>query len=192
MFTSRAEYRLHLRADNADQRLSDKAITLGLLGGVRADLYRRRRAALAKGRALLDVARASPAQLLRQGLGVRQDGVTRSAFEWLRFPEMAWHDAQRVWPELAVLPTDHADQLHTDARYAVYLERQSGEIEAFRRDEALRLPSDFNFAAVGGLSNEMIDRLDRARPDSLGAAARVAGVTPAALTALLRHVKRAA
>lgn len=192
MFTSRAEYRLHLRADNADQRLSEKAITLGLLAGDRACVYRERSAALAKGRALLDSARASPAQLQRQGLAVRQDGVPRSAFEWLRFPEVAWQDAERLWPELGGIAADQAEQLHTDARYAVYLERQCGEIDAFRRDEALRLPHDLDYARVGGLSNEMIDRLNRARPDSLGAAARMAGVTPAALMALLRHVKRAA
>ena len=192
MFTSRAEYRLHLRADNADQRLSEKAIGLGLLGGERARLYRERAEALARGKALLETAQASPAHLQRSGLAVRQDGVTRSAFEWLRFPDIAWSDAMAVWPELAEIAAPHAEQLHTDARYAVYLERQSGEIEAFRRDEALRLPYELDYSAIGGLSNEMIDRLNRARPDSLGAAARVAGVTPAALTALLRHVKRAA
>ena len=192
MFTSRAEYRLHLRADNADQRLSEKAIGLGLLGGERARLYRERAEALARGKALLETAQASPAHLQRSGLAVRQDGVTRSAFEWLRFPDIAWSDAMAVWPELTEIAAPHAEQLHTDARYAVYLERQSGEIEAFRRDEALRLPYELDYSAIGGLSNEMIDRLNRARPDSLGAAARVAGVTPAALTALLRHVKRAA
>jgi len=192
MFTSRAEYRLHLRADNADQRLSEKAIALGLLSGDRARLFRERTEALAKGRALLDTVQASPARLQRHGLNVRQDGVARSAFEWLRFPEVTWADAVAIWPEVTDIPEAYAEQLHTDARYAVYLERQSDEIDAFRRDEALRLPSDFDYKVVGGLSNEMIDRLNRARPDSLGAAARVAGVTPAALTALLRHVKRAA
>lgn len=192
MFTSRAEYRLHLRADNADQRLSEKAVALGLLGGDRARRYHERTETLAKGRALLETARASPAQLQRAGLAVRQDGVARSAFEWLRFPDIAWDDAVAVWPELSGIAEAHAEQLHTDARYAVYLERQSDEIDAFRRDEALRLPYDLDYSAIGGLSNEMIDRLKRARPDSLGAAARVAGVTPAALTALLRHVKRAA
>ncbi len=110
----------------------------------------------------------------------------------LRFPEVAWADAEAVWPELTGIAPRYAEQLHTDARYAVYLERQSVEIDAFRRDEALCLPHDLDYSGVGGLSNEMIDRLNRARPDSLGAAARVAGVTPAALTALLRHVKRAA
>ncbi|MBB4633068.1 tRNA uridine 5-carboxymethylaminomethyl modification enzyme [Sphingosinicella soli] len=192
MFTSRAEYRLHLRADNADQRISEKAISLGLLSGERAQLYRDRAEALAKGRALLDEARASPASLLKQGLLVRQDGVARTAFEWLRFPEVNWESAKAAWPALADIAPDHAEQLHTDARYAVYLERQSKEIDAFRRDEALRLPGDLDYSAIGGLSNEMIDRLNRARPDSLGAAARVVGVTPAALSALLRHVKRAA
>lgn len=141
---------------------------------------------------MLEASRASPAQLQRSGLSVRQDGVTRSAFEWLRFPDVSWSNAVSVWPELSEIPDAYVEQLHTDARYAVYLERQSDEIDAFRRDEALRLPSDLDYGAVGGLSNEMIDRLNRARPDSLGAAARVAGVTPAALTALLRHVKRAA
>jgi tRNA uridine 5-carboxymethylaminomethyl modification enzyme len=191
MFTSRAEYRLHLRADNADQRLTPKAIALGLVAGDKARVFAERLAALDAGRSLLD-ATATPAALRKAGLAVRQDGVARTAFEWLRFAEVDWVAATTVWPALATIRADIARQLAVDARYAVYLERQAHDIAAFRADEALRLPADIDYASVGGLSTEMVERLERARPASLGAAARVAGVTPAALSALLRHVKRAA
>lgn len=192
MFTSRAEFRLHLRADNADQRLSGKAVALGLLGGARADAAKERAGRLSAGRAALNSAKATPATIARAGHDVRQDGVKRSAFDWLRFPELDWTDALSLWPDLSAVDDDIAEQLVVDARYAVYLDRQAADMASFRRDEALRLPADVDFTVIGGLSNEMIDRLQRARPESLGAASRVAGVTPAALTALLRYVRRAA
>lgn len=192
MFTSRAEYRLHLRADNADQRLTGKAIRLGLVAGDVAALHENRMAAFRDGRSALETATATPAKLARCGVDVCQDGVTRSAFEWLRFPDVDWNAVTRVWPELDTFDPAMVETLTTDARYAVYLDRQAGEIASFRRDESLLLPGDLDYALIGGLSNEMVERLNRAKPPSLGAASRVGGVTPAALSALLRHVRRAA
>jgi tRNA uridine 5-carboxymethylaminomethyl modification enzyme len=157
-----------------------------------ADAFDRRMQALVRGRALLDNSRASPNELARLGAAVRRDGIVRTAFEWLRFPEVDWPTAATLWPALGSLDADIAEQLHVDARYAIYLDRQAEDVAAFRRDETLGLPDALDYSRIAGLSNEMVERLNRARPATLGAAARVAGVTPAALTALLRHVRRAA
>ena len=192
MFTSRAEYRLRLRADNADQRLTGRGLALGCIGAERARVFGARSAQLAEARRLANTASASPAALARAGLAVRQDGVVRSAFEWMRFPEIGWRRAAELWPELQKVPDDIAEAVETDARYAAYLDRQDDDVASFRRDEALQLPATLDFAAIGGLSTEMVERLSRARPATLGQAARVAGVTPSALTALLVHVRRAA
>lgn len=192
MFTSRAEYRLRLRADNADRRLTGRGLALGCVGPERARLFATRAAQLDAARAMADGATASPAALARAGVSVRQDGVVRSAFEWMRFPEIGWRRAAELWPELQKVPADIAEAVETDARYSAYLERQDEDVDAFRRDEALQLPAGLDFSAIGGLSNEMVERLSRARPATLGQAARVAGVTPSALTALLVHVRRAA
>ena len=192
MFTSRAEYRLRLRADNADRRLTGRGLALGCVGSDRARAFAERSAQLDEARRLADAATASPATLARAGLGVRQDGVVRSAFEWMRFPEIGWRRAAELWPELQQVPSQIAEAVETDARYAAYIERQDGDVDAFRRDESLLLPIDLDFTSIGGLSNEMVERLSRARPATLGQAARVAGVTPSALSALLVHVRRAA
>ena len=192
MFTSRAEYRLRLRADNADLRLTGKGIALGCVGQARELVLNRRVNELARGRALLDAAQASPNALAKLGLAVGQDGIVRNAFEWLRFPDVSWAKAMDVWPQLAAIAAPIAETLVTDARYAHYLVRQDVDVASFQRDEGLHLPSDLDYARISSLSQEMKERLGMARPSTLGAAARVAGVTPAALTALLAHVRRAA
>jgi tRNA uridine 5-carboxymethylaminomethyl modification enzyme len=192
MFTSRAEYRLRLRADNADLRLTGRGIDLGCVGAERGALFAARRQNVDTALSALHAAIASPSALRAQGIDVRQDGIVRSAFEWLRFPDLDWDCACRVWPQLASIDSATAETVATDAAYATYLARQDDDVAAFRRDEALALPADLDFAAIAGLSNEMVERLGRARPANLGAAARVAGVTPSALTALLAHVRRAA
>lgn len=192
MFTSRAEYRLRLRADNADQRLTPRGLALGCVGHERAEVFRKHKAQLDQARSLAQQLKATPAALAKAGLPVRQDGVVRSAFEWMRFPEIGWSRAVELWPELREVPTAVAEIVETDARYAAYLERQDADVESFRRDEALSLPADLDFSGIAGLSNEMVERLSQARPTTLGQAARVAGVTPSALTALLVHVRRAA
>ena len=190
MFTSRAEYRLTLRADNADQRLTPKGLAVGCVAAERAARYRAKAAALEAGRALVRRLSATPTQLQRRGIPVNLDGVPRSAAALLAYPDFDLARLAGMWPDLAGLRPDVAEQLEIEARYAGYLERQEADIRAFRRDESLELPEDIDYAAIGSLSTEVRSKLERARPATLGAAARISGVTPAAITALLRHVRR--
>ncbi len=191
MFTSRAEYRLNLRADNADQRLTDKGIAIGCVGPSRAKAFAAKSAALRTARGLVQNLRASPTELRRHGLQVSRDGVRRTAAELLAHPGIDVQRLRPIWPELNGFAPEIAAQLEIEARYAAYLVRQSADIRAFRRDEALGLPADLDYGRIGGLSNEARERLNTAQPATLGAAARISGVTPAALTALLAYVKGA-
>ena len=190
MFTSRAEYRLTLRADNADQRLTPIGLGVGAVGPARARAFAAKLAALDAARRQAGELRLSPSALGRQGISVNADGVLRSAAELLAYPGIDVARLALVWPELRGLAPDVAEQLEIDARYAGYLERQTRDIAAFRRDEALFLPETLDYAAVGSLSAEIRGKLAAARPATLGAAARISGVTPAALVALLQFVKR--
>ena len=190
MFTSRAEYRLILRADNADQRLTPAGVRLGAVGAARAAAFAAKTAALEEARRMLAERRMTPPQLRRRGISVNADGIARSAAELLAFPGVDLKRLAAIWPELAAIRPEIAEQAEIDALYAGYLERQERDIAAYRRDEALLLPADLDYRTVGSLSAELREKLDRARPATLGAAARISGVTPAALTALLRHVKR--
>ena len=190
MFTSRAEYRLLLRADNADLRLTAKGLEVGTVGGVRARAFAAKVEALDHGRTLMEGLEATPDALRAQGIAVNRDGVRRSAFDLLRQPEVEWAQLVALWPDLAALPPPIAEQLEIEGRYAGYLKRQEQDIAGFRRDEGLALPADLDFAAVGGLSTEIRTKLTQARPATLGAAGRIPGVTPAALVALLAHVKK--
>ncbi|MEX2642184.1 MAG: tRNA uridine-5-carboxymethylaminomethyl(34) synthesis enzyme MnmG [Acetobacterales bacterium] len=190
MFTSRAEYRLTLRADNADQRLTGRGIDAGSVTAVRAGHYRERQAALAAGRSLLEAMRASPNRLADHGLAVNRDGVVRSAYALLAYPDISLQRLAVLWPEISGLEPPIARQLEIEGRYAGYLARQTADIEAFRKDEALQIPEGLDLAAVAGLSAEVREKLGRVRPGTLGAAARIPGITPAALTALLAHVRR--
>jgi len=192
MFTSRAEYRLVLRADNADQRLTPIGVRLGCVGAGRAERFAAKVAALGEARRQLAQFRMTPPALKRQGIAVNEDGISRSASELLAYPGIDLARLTVIWPGLAGLEPDVAEQVEIDARYAGYLERQERDIAAFRRDEALLLPPDLDYATVGSLSREILDKLAVARPTTLGAAARISGVTPAALVALLKHVRRRA
>jgi len=189
MFTSRAEYRLRLRADNADQRLTGRGLAVGAVGSRRAAHFAAKMEALERARDLVRGCQATPNELARHGFAVNQDGVRRSVHELLRYPELSLERLAAIWPDLAALPPAIAEQIEIDARYAGYLERQEADVVAFRKDEALALPDDLDYAAIGSLSTEVRTKLARARPATLGAAARIQGVTPAALIALLRHVK---
>ncbi len=191
MFTSRAEYRLILRADNADQRLTGKGVALGCVGAARRQAFAVKTEALAAGRDLLNTLSATPTELRGRGFNVNLDGVRRSAFALLRYPDISWQQIAALWPDLAGLRSDVAEQLEIEGRYAGYLDRQSSDIAAFRRDEALALPADLDYAGIGSLSTEVRLKLETARPATLGAASRIPGVTPAAVTALLAYVKRA-
>ena len=190
MFTSRAEYRLSLRADNADQRLTPIGIRLGCVGPERARVFNAKRSALDEARERLQGLRLSPSRLKSHGIEIAQDGVTRSALELLRFPQVSLEVLKGIYPELADITPDIADQLQIDGHYSAYLARQEADIAAFRRDEALKLDVDFDYAGVPGLSNEVVQRLGQIQPATLGQAARIEGVTPAALTAILAGVKK--
>ncbi|WP_417459418.1 tRNA uridine-5-carboxymethylaminomethyl(34) synthesis enzyme MnmG [Kordiimonas sp.] len=191
MFTSRAEYRLLLRADNADQRLTGKGIAVGLVGDERADAYSLKKAALDAGHATLKSLSLTPNEAAKVGIQINQDGVRRDGEALLAFSTIDFARLKEVWPDtLGTVEPTIARQLEIDAMYAGYLERQAQDVAAFRKDEALEIPDDLDFDTVNGLSNEMRQKFTEARPATLGAAARIAGVTPAALTLLLAHVKK--
>ncbi|HEY3918449.1 MAG TPA: tRNA uridine-5-carboxymethylaminomethyl(34) synthesis enzyme MnmG [Stellaceae bacterium] len=190
MFTSRAEYRLMLRADNADQRLTPLGLALGCVSSAREQAFAAKSRALTEARAQIQALRLTPQQLRAQGLAVNADGIARSAADLLRHPDLSWGRIVAIWPELKPISPDIAEQLEIDGRYAGYLDRQEAEIHAFRRDENLVLPRDLDYTAVGSLSTEVRQKLSEARPANLGAASRISGVTPAALVALLRYVRR--
>ncbi|GJD33571.1 tRNA uridine-5-carboxymethylaminomethyl(34) synthesis enzyme MnmG [Methylobacterium aerolatum] len=190
MFTSRSEYRLSLRVDNADERLTGKGLALGVVGARRADHFARSQRDLSEVRARLDALSLTPSQAAAHGIALNRDGIRRSAFQLLSYSDIDWQRLSAVWPELAAIPPRLADRLQTDATYAVYLDRQQADIAAFRRDEAVRLPEGLDYAGISGLSNEMRAKLETVRPGTLGQAARIEGVTPAALTLLAAHAKR--
>lgn len=189
MFTSRAEYRLTLRADNADQRLTPLGEKLGCIGSERSRVYRLKLRALTSLREKVQSLQVSPSVLARHGFDIAQDGVARSAMRLLAHPHIDFDRLACVWPELEQVDEAIAEQIEIEGRYAAYLERQNADIEAFRRDEDLLLPPGLDFDGISGLSNEVKEKLTQARPATLGAAARISGVTPAAITILLRHVR---
>lgn len=190
MFTSRAEYRLTLRADNADQRLTGLGIAAGVVGGARAEAFTAKMAALDGARAVCGALRASPSELNRKGLKINQDGVSRSAADLLTYPDVDMARLAEIWPELGAFEPHIREQMEIEAQYAGYLGRQESDIRAFRKDEGLTLPAEIDYARVLGLSHEVRQKLAAARPATLGQAARVDGVTPAALTTLMIHVKQ--
>ncbi|NCT41753.1 MAG: tRNA uridine-5-carboxymethylaminomethyl(34) synthesis enzyme MnmG [Alphaproteobacteria bacterium] len=190
MFTSRAEYRLRLRADNADQRLTERGIEIGCVGDERLEAWRDKAERLSAGRALAGRLIATPNELEAHGIGVSKDGVRRNVSDLLAYPDIDWEQLQAVWPELESIGPVVREQIECDALYAGYMDRHDADIAAFRKDETLQLPVDFDYAQVGSLSNEVRQKLEMARPETLGAASRIPGVTPAAVVALLRHVKR--
>jgi tRNA uridine 5-carboxymethylaminomethyl modification enzyme len=190
MFTSRAEYRLTLRADNADQRLTDKGIALGCIGSERARQHRTKMAGLEAARAMARSLTVTPSVAARHGVALRKDGQWRSAFELLSYPDIELADLSRIWPQLGALDRKIADQLEVDAKYEVYLSRQAADVESYRRDEGLVLGEDLDFTALPGLSNEVRHKLQTHRPRTIGQAGRIDGVTPAALTLLVAHIRR--
>src|SRR3954453_22638417 len=191
MFTSRAEYRLTLRADNADQRLTQKGIGLGCVGSARTVHHCAKMDALNAARTLSKSLTITPNEAIKHGLSLNRDGQRRSAFELMAYPDIGWSQVRPIWPELAAIDPVIATHLEIDAKYDVYLERQSADVEAFRRDEGMVL-SDVDYQQVPGLSNEVRAKLEKARPFTVGQAGRIDGMTPAALGILAAYLRREA
>jgi len=191
MFTSRAEYRLILRADNADQRLTPMAKELGVIDVSRETFFENKINELERARALGAQLSKTPNELKAHGLKVNEDGVRRTVLDLLAYPNIGFSDLLTIFPEFEDLPHYAREALETEALYSGYLERQAREIAAFKRDEGLRLPDQIDYKSIGGISNEVREKLETARPATLGQAGRIEGVTPGALTALLAHLKRA-
>lgn len=192
MFTSRAEFRLSLRADNADIRLTPVGEHFGLVSMSRTNMFHVKRKSQSEAVALAKSLAFSPNILRKKGLRVNADGVARSVYDLLAYPDIKWSDLVPLWPELAHLTREQKDFVETEATYAAYIERQKSDVAAFRRDEGLRIPDSLDYAAIGSLSNEARSKLTQARPATLGQAARIEGITPGALTALFAAIKRAA
>ncbi len=191
MFTSRAEYRLLLRADNADQRLTPLGEKIGAVKGLRSKVFADKLETLKKADALAATLSATPNVLAKHGLKVSTDGVRRSVTDLLAYPDISFDDLITVWPDLSSLPNFAREHLETEALYSGYIERQARDIAAFQRDEGLRVPANIDYAGIGGISNEVRDKLKTVQPATLGQAARIEGVTPGALTALLAYIKKA-
>ncbi|WP_065755600.1 tRNA uridine-5-carboxymethylaminomethyl(34) synthesis enzyme MnmG [Bradyrhizobium paxllaeri] len=191
MFTSRAEYRLTLRADNADQRLTDKGIALGCVGQARSERHREKMAALEAAKTLARSLAITPNEAAKHGLALNRDGHRRSAFELLAYPEVEWTTLCSIWPELSAIDPSIAVHLEIDAKYDVYLKRQTADVDAFRRDEGLVL-AGIDYADVSGLSNEARSKLQAAQPRTVGQAGRLDGLTPAALGILAAYLRREA
>ena len=191
MFTSRAEYRLTLRAENADQRLTDKGIALGCVGRARSIRHGAKMSALNDAKALAKSLNITPNEAGKHGLALNRDGQRRSAFELLAYPEIGWTEVQGIWPELSAIDPAIAVHLEIDAKYDVYLKRQTADVDAFRRDEGLVL-TDIDYSLVPGLSNEARAKLETARPRTVGQAGLIDAMTPAALGILAAYLRREA
>jgi tRNA uridine 5-carboxymethylaminomethyl modification enzyme len=191
MFTSRAEYRLSLRADNADQRLTARGVALGCVGAERAGRFEAKRVALDAARAWASSVSITPSEGDRFGLVLNRDGQRRSAFDLLAYPHLGWSDITRIWPESAEISAGIGEQVEIDAKYAVYLDRQQADIASYRRDEGAELPDALDYRAMSGISNEIKAKLDSIRPRSIGQAGRIDGMTPAALALIAAHARKA-
>lgn len=192
MFTARAEYRLSLRADNADQRLTERGLSLGLVGAARRVAFQKKMAALTQARSQARDMSLTPNVAAAHGIHLNADGVRRDLFALLAHPEGSWDRLATIWPEMNAWAPEIRAQIHTDAQYAGYIDRQKADIAAFRRDENMRLPTEIDYLAVEGMAMEVRQKLAAARPATLGQAARLDGMTPAALTLLLHLAKKQA
>jgi tRNA uridine 5-carboxymethylaminomethyl modification enzyme len=191
MFTSRAEFRLTLRADNADQRLTARGIAAGVVGSGRAEVFHVKQRALDAARTFAAEHTLTPSEAVKLGLPIKADGQRRNLTQLMAYPGVTLDRLGEIWPAVTGWAPAIREQVEIDAAYSGYLDRQQADVDAFRRDENLALPADLDYGAIGGLSNEVREKLARVRPLTLGQAARIEGVTPGAITALLAHVRRA-
>jgi len=190
IFTSRAEFRLSLRADNADERLTDRGLALGCVGARRAAAHREKSQRLRQARAFLDSCTATPAKIAKCGLAINQDGVKRTAFQLAAYPNISLADLARLWPEVAAIEPSLARRLEADAKYSVYLERQDEDVARFRKSEAVEIPRDLDYDKISGLSNELREKFRIVKPANFGQASRMEGMTPAALALVAAHARR--
>jgi tRNA uridine 5-carboxymethylaminomethyl modification enzyme len=190
MFTSRAEYRLSLRADNADQRLTPIGASLGCVSDQRKAVFDKRVESMGQARKSCESLSVSPREAEEYGIKVNQDGVRRTALDLLSYPDVNISKLSEIWPELSGIPAKIAQQVENDARYAHYIKRQRNDVEAMRRDEALRIPAGFNYESIVGLSNELRGKLVHIQPATLGQAGRIDGMTPAGLTLILANIRK--
>ncbi len=190
MFTSRAEYRLKLRQDNADERLTDQGIDIGLVGTSRQKHWAEKKQKIANARGLMNTLTASPTSLAKNGIRINQDGRMRSALQALSLPNIEFKDLCRQWEELNNMPSDMRLKMQTDALYSGYISRMEQDVKSFKKDENVRIPIDLNYEEIGGLSNEVKAKLSETRPATLGAAGRISGTTPASIIALLHHIRK--
>jgi tRNA uridine 5-carboxymethylaminomethyl modification enzyme len=192
MFTSRAEFRLRLRADNADRRLTPRGLVFGCVGATRYRAYDAKMLAIDEARSEAEHLSMTANEALRAGFKVSADGQRRTLMQLLAHRDITLEALRSIWPQIAEWSEPAREQIEIDAAYAGYLDRQDADVAIFRRDEALSLPADLDYQALGGLSNEVREKLSAVRPTTLGQAARIEGVTPGAVTALLSHVRRRA
>lgn len=190
MFTSRAEYRLLLRADNADHRLTEKGYNIGCVSKNRYDIYNSKYKKIEKLKSEMQKNKISPNKLENFGIKTKKDGVYRTAFDVFSYNDVSHETISQIWPGLDLIDKEIYEQVEIEAKYSGYLKRQLADIEAFKKDENLKIPENINYKQIGGLSNEVVAKLETARPFSIGAASRIQGVTPAAVTAILGHLKK--
>lgn len=190
MFTSRAEFRLSLRADNADQRLTQMGIELGCVGPIRASTFLKKEAGLQSARRILTTPTFTPTQAASAGIRINQDGARRTALQLLAFPDVSFSDLERLDPSFSVISIEARLQMEREALYANYIQRQQRDIDLLQKDEALKIPPDFNYVALQGLSNELTAKLVASKPHTIAQVGRIDGMTPAALTLILASIRR--
>lgn len=190
MFTSRSEYRLFLRADNADQRLTEKGYKIGCVGEYRYSVFKAKEKAINDFRKAAEAENILPVELEKRGINIKQDGVRRSAFNIMSYHDVSRETINSIWPQFENVADDIYEQVEIEARYSGYIKRQMADIEVFKKDENLRLKGDIDYSKIGGLSREMVAKLSKVRPSTIGEASRIPGVTPAAITAILGYVKK--
>ena len=190
MFTSRSEYRLYLRADNADARLTEKGYKIGCVGELRYSVFKAKNDKINQYRHLADQLFITPNELEKYGIKTKKDGTKRTAFNVISYDDVSRETVTKIWPELKDIPADVYDEIEIEAKYAGYLKRQLADIQVFKKDENLRLREDIDYGKIGGLSREMVFKLSKVRPATIGEASRIPGVTPAAIMAILTYVNR--